>query len=266
MTKKCLSTNDELVPTAARSEDGRLRIRHSSFVIRHSSFVICFLLLSATACLAQTDVLRFRREYAPADRLQDCCARDGAKYLPMEPAQFERLLKVARSSAFATLSRGGRGPALAAVVSAEYRARLDGMAGTDGGRLVDGLATLDVVHLADSVHSAGGETLLPLEPCGLAIGKASWAGDPPQPASLGIGENGILGLRVRRSGKLRFDWSLVGRHSVSGNSVGGNSVSGNSANGAIDFHIELPPCPASKLILDLPENTTPSVTKVGSRQ
>ena len=42
--------------------------------------------------------LRFRRVYAPADQVEDW-PRGNAKYMPMEPAEFERLLKIAQSTA-----------------------------------------------------------------------------------------------------------------------------------------------------------------------
>ncbi len=174
-----------------------------------------------------SDPLRFRRVYVPSDGLEEQLARDGIKYLPMEPAEFEQLLKAAGSG-----SPVGQGPALTALTSAEYRARLE------GNNLVEGVATLEIVHSADE------EALLPLEPCRLAVAGATWTGETPEAASLGIREDNTLVVPVSRSGRLQFDWSLGGRR---------------GASGTITLQVALPPCPASALILDLPDGSTPTV-------
>ena len=167
--------------------------------------------------------LRFRRVYAPANREKEW-PRGNVRYLPMAPDEFERLLKTVRGAA-----HGAPTSPATAVAAAEYEARLD------GDQLVDGQGTLHVEHCAE------GRALLPLDPCGLAIGKAAWAADPPQPATLGLGLEGKLQLLVEQSGRLQLDWSLRGHRDESG---------------TVTFQCEFPPCPAIRLTLDLPEDAT----------
>jgi len=170
--------------------------------------------------------IRFRRVFAPADRLPDW-PRGDSRYLPIEPAEFERLLETARSGTPGSRTlTAGRG------IRAEYRAHLQ------DDLLLAGRATLQVVHSAEA------PVLLPLDPCGLAIDTASWAdveqtGEGPREATLGLGEDGKLKVLVQRSGRLEFDWSLLGSR---------------DASGAVSFDFGLPVCPTNRLILDLPEN------------
>jgi hypothetical protein len=191
--------------------------------------------LSNTACCAggaelpgggkTAQVLRFRRVYAPADRVEDW-PRGDVKYMRMEPAEFDRLLKAAQS----TTSRDQAFLA-ARIVAAQYQAELD------GDQLTAGRGTLQVVQ------SAGARTLLPLDPCGLAIGKAHWAGDKPRGATLGLGVDATLQVLTEGSGQLEFQWSLAGQH---------------DAEDVLNFRFELPASPANRLILDLPEKMTPA--------
>lgn len=175
------------------------------------------------------DPLQFRRIYILADRMKDWLPGN-VKYLPIDRAEFERLLAVAR-----TKTSDARASAAARLVTAEYRARLV------GDRLAAGQATLEVIHAAEARVS------LPLDPCRLAIGKARWAtappgADQPEAATLGLGVDGRLEVLVERSGRLEFDWSLAGRRDVAG---------------AVGFQIQLPSCPTNRLILDVPEDITP---------
>lgn len=194
-------------------------------------------------------VLHFRRVYAPADRIEDW-PRGNVPYMPIDAAEFERLLKAAR-----TARPGGGASAAARVVAARYRARLSGE-----GPLV-GQAEFEVVHGAEA------PVLLPLDPCNLAIGKASWdpqpseaSGNPgagndaapeaepqPAPASLGAGVGGNLAVLVERSGRLTVDWSLRGTHPSSD---------------TVDLDMQLPRCPVNQFLLDLPEDVVP-VADVG---
>ena len=176
-------------------------------------------------------VVRFRRVYAPADQLQDW-PLGNVQYMPVEPADFERLVQTSQTTA-------ARTSVAARAVTAQYRGRMD------GAELITGQATVDV-ELSD-----GAATLLPLGPCGLAISNARWSGGEStpggpdegrqSPASLGAGYDGELAVLVEKSGRLEFDWSLAGRR---------------DAAGAVTFRFEAPSCPASRLILDLPEEMT----------
>ena len=85
-------------------------------------------------------------------------------------------------------------------------------------------------------------TLMSLESCGLAVGRAHWTSDTSKAATLGLGSDGDLAVLVTRSGQLAFEWSLSGRRDDTG---------------TLDFALELPPCPSSLLILDLPRDLTP---------
>jgi len=204
--------------------------------------------------------LQFRRVYAPADRVEDWPWGKG-RYLPMDAARFERLLAAARNTA-----ADARPPAAAGWANGRYQARLVGYGpgSSDLLALTDGKATLQVIHTADN------PVLLPLDPCGLAVTGARWGStektektetadaEPgevrrpevedrsdgePNEAVLGLGADGTLQALVSRSGVLNLDWSLSGVRDPSG---------------AIEFQIELPPSPANRFILDLPEELRPS--------
>jgi hypothetical protein len=161
---------------------------------------------------------RFRRVYAPADGLNQWPG--GAKYLPIESAEFDRLLSAAQGSSSATASA-----AAVRTLVARYEARLD-----PEGRIA-GEGLLEIASTAQT------PVLLPLEPCNLAVSKARW-GDPlATPAVWGLASDGRSQLLVERSGQLRWQWSLAPRH---------------DAADAVHYQFELPPCPVSRLTLDLP--------------
>ncbi|MFH1923568.1 MAG: hypothetical protein ABIP48_27225 [Planctomycetota bacterium] len=173
--------------------------------------------------------VQYVRVFVPADRLQDW-ARGKVRYVPVAPDEFEQLVK--RAGAAGRASRASVG---AAVVSARYVARLEGAA------LIDGEASLEVVHSADA------PVMLPLDPCGLAIDEASWAGEDEllhEDARFGLGADGRFGVLVERASSprsLEFGWSLGGRR---------------DAEGAIHFLWEAPRCSSSRLVLDLPDSVT----------
>jgi len=184
--------------------------------------------LRKPACGAEAPgVLRFRRIYAAADRYKDWPGFD-KKHIPVDPAEFERLLKAANVP-----SRMVRAAA-ARTVAAEYRARLA------GDQLTAGQAVLRVVQTTET------SGMLILEPCNLAIGKASWFNlaqtNQPKAVAIGLGADGVLAARVERSGRLEFTWSLSGNR---------------DAAEAVHFSFELPPSPANRLLLDLPDQTAP---------
>jgi len=173
-------------------------------------------------------VVRFRRVYAPADQLQDW-PLGNVPHMPMEPADFERLVRISQSSADRTSTA-------VRAVTAHYRGRLE------GAESLVGQAAVDIAC------SAADATLLPLGPCGLAVGNARWNGGETtsggsdeafqNPAALGAGYDGELAVLVEKSGRLEFDWSLAGRRDTAG---------------AVTFRIQLPHCPVTRLTLDLPE-------------
>ncbi len=172
----------------------------------------------------------FIRIYVQADRLQEFfqtqgLSREKVRYLPVDPEQFERLIEAAR-----TASRTDRALAGAAITSALYEGRLE------GDTLVGSEASLEVVQTAD------GPGMLPLDPCGLAIGEARFSGNDQQPAPLGAGADGRLLALVERSGRLQFDWSLRGVPDLGG---------------GVRFPWEVPACPSTRLVLDLPQGMTP---------
>jgi hypothetical protein len=210
-------------------------------------------LASALAAKAQEPAeaaeLRFRRVYAPADRISDWPTGEG-KYLPLESDEFEQLLSLARSG-----PPDRQGSFTSRTVAAEYQAELSGE------QLLSGRATLEITH---SGQSAG---MLSLEPCNAAICKTAWLlpdidakgevegkGDSRifdaqkmgQSPVMGFGPDGRLQVLVEQSGKLSFDWSLTGRR---------------DAGGVIVFSCEFPTCPVNVLRLDLPENLTPASDK-----
>ncbi len=180
----------------------------------------------APPAVKEAPPLVYRRMFAPADRME-LWPRGGARLVPMQAAEFERLTSIARMAA-----SGSDASIAAAVASAGYRAKLSGDV------LTEGEASLEIVHTAQ------GAVMLPLDPCGLAVSKAAWSVDESKPAQLGLGADGKLRVLVERSGMLKLAWSLRGRR---------------DAAGAEDFSLELPPAPSSHLILDLPEKTVPLV-------
>jgi len=169
--------------------------------------------------------LRFRRVYAPADRLSDW-PKGKSRYIPVEPAEFERLLKEGQASA-----ADDRAPATTRLLKAEYKAQLI------GDQMAAGEAVFEVAHGTD--HSA----LLPLEPFSLAIGKATWSGEPAAKAVLGSAQDSPLLALVERPGVLRLEWTLVGRRDSSD---------------ALNFTLDLPSCPINRFVLELPETMTPA--------
>jgi len=181
--------------------------------------------------------MQYVRVYVPVDRLRlEDCRDESVRYLPVDPDQFERLL-----SSVETTGRATPASSMAAVVSARYTARLEGET------LVDGEASLEVVHPTE------GRVMLPLDPCSLALDEASWAGEQAEIARVGLDADKRLGLLVEPpiggasscptgwAGRLQFGWSLRGRRDPTG---------------AVNFQWEVPPCPATCLVLDLPSGVT----------
>ena len=171
--------------------------------------------------------LRFRRVFAPADRMTDW-PRGEWKYLPIDAAEFERLLSSVRNAA-----AGAGAPSGVRIVMARYTARWE------AAQTLRGEATWEIA-------AAGGVTaLLALDPCNLALGKARWLGaDTAPPAVLGSDDDGKLRMLVERPGTAAAAWSLLGRHDAGPRAV---------------FSFALPPCPVNQLTLDLPLGLVPAV-------
>lgn len=199
------------------------------------------------------EAIRFRRVFAPADRLQDW-PRDNARYVPMAREEFETLVRDAMQAADRSHAAAPPTP-----VSARYSARLL------GDSLVDGEAVYEV-----ATPTAGPFTVW-LDPCNLALAEATWLGQPPQPAELTTGADGRIGVRAAGPGQLRVRWSLRAsgnshRPGLSSLSVGGLE---RPALGSIEFPLELPACPVNHLALVLPRSLAPRVdgaivSRVGS--
>lgn len=180
---------------------------------------------AATVARAQPDStpIAIRRVYAPVDRLTEWPLGTD-RYLPLDAAEFERLLSVARASS------AGPDAALAVrLTSAEYRARLEGE------QFVDGRAEL---HVETSTPSGG---LLPWNGTDLALSQPAWKTPRAAPAILGLAPASAAALLVERSGTLAVHWSLRGRA---------------DDDGSILFPLQLPPCAVNRLVLDLPDTAT----------
>ncbi|MDZ7619855.1 MAG: hypothetical protein U1E05_22885, partial [Patescibacteria group bacterium] len=132
-----------------------------------------------TAAAGGSEVLRFRRVLAPAASREDWPLGQ-QKYLPIGPADFEKLL----SEATAPVAVANRSPVAPRISQAEYAARLD------GNRLIEGSGLLWVEHASET------RSLMRLDPCGLAVSKAFWADEDPRPAILGLGVGDALDLLV----------------------------------------------------------------------
>ena len=152
----------------------------------------------------------------------------------MDAAEFQRLVEAANAR---------RSPARTAppavVAAARYEAKWLGE------RLV-GKAALEVILAGPA------PAVLPLEPCNLAVGKASWRtadtreAKPPEPVALGADGDGKLQAVVDRSGRLGFEWSLAPRRDL---------------DGGVSFSFELPPTAAAELLLELPKRFVPAIDR-----
>ncbi|MCY2996376.1 MAG: hypothetical protein NTY19_52295 [Planctomycetota bacterium] len=203
--------------------------------------------------------LQYRWMFIPEDEI----TKLGEVYLPVKRSAFDQLLSTIRARQAAP----GRGARLA---EAAYTARLDRH------ELVEGQANLSIVH------SGKTPALLPLDPCGLVIGEATWASapspatpSPPNPgaktdgpsqpvgdtttvpgapdaklgqeAKLGLNDRGQWVAYVETSGTLQFPWSLKG---------------GRGPLGEVRLELRLPACPVNHLVLEIPTGFKP-VTEQG---
>jgi hypothetical protein len=170
--------------------------------------------------------LRFRKVFVPQGDIE-ALKRD---YMPIRRDKFEQLLAEIESQSAAP------GQLAARIQRAEYTAVLD------GAQLINGQAKLDVVHHATDA------SLLPLAPCNLALGPATWQGDEDgeRAASLGMDPQGALVAIVERSATLQLPWT---------------------ANGTVNqlreiaFDLALAPSGLNRIQLELPTNLTPTVDR-----
>jgi hypothetical protein len=167
--------------------------------------------------------LRYRRIFAPADRVQDW-PRGRVRYVPVDGDEFERLIKAAQDQP------GGVGGVLAAaLIQAEYSADFDGV------DTLTGSARCEIRHTTRS------RALLPLAPFGFALRRAWWRSETEpnvrKPVQLGVGPDGKLALPVDENGELEFEWSLRGER---------------DADGRLSFALQFPRCAASEMTLSLP--------------
>ncbi len=185
----------------------------------------CALILSTVLAQAQDPPLRFRKIFVPQHDIEEL-KRD---YMPLNRQKFQELLADLDSQSKA------KGKVLARVERAEYSAVLDGR------QLIDGEAQLHVVHLADDV------SLLPLAPCDLALGAATWHDQlGQQPATVGVDPQGLLVAIVDRSASLHMPWTANGQV---------NQLH------EIAFDLTLAPSGMNRLRLQLPINLTPFVDR-----
>ncbi|MCS7304849.1 MAG: hypothetical protein NZ602_07055 [Thermoguttaceae bacterium] len=168
--------------------------------------------------------LRFIRVFAPADRISDWPWGE-MKYVPVEPAEFERLIQLGEVSASKPKEE-------AKISWVKMRASLS------GATLLEGECTLRI----QTPNQQGGLLRWPKWP--LAVRTAAWvdaAGQPLEPALLGVNESGQMELATARTGQIRVEWSLQGQQ----DSVG------------LRFDLALPACGHTELVLDLPETLRP---------
>jgi len=211
----------------------RRRHLHRTAAVLLFALVVCctaaprWVVAGETASL-ESESLRFRRVFVPADRLNQL-PRDNTRYVPINKGEFEALVERVRLDA--AMSPGNMPQA---VIGARYTARLI------DDSLAEGEAVLDV-RLPDASVS-----MLWLAPCGIAIGEAAWLGEHPQPATLAVNEDGQVGVRSPRDGKLQLKWSLRGQRGTWRD---------------IEFHFELPACPSSHMAIVLPKGLAPLVDR-----
>ena len=167
----------------------------------------------------------FRRIFAPADRVADW-PRGQTNYLPIESAEFERLIRLVEGAGAASELGSAQ------LVSANYEAQL-----VDDDTLVGNFAW-------QVSHGAKQAALISLDPAGIALHRATWLDGTD--AAVGNGSDGRLALLVDRAGEVRGEWSLRGER---------------TAAGSVTFKIDLPAAVCSRLRCDLPEKMTVSTDR-----
>lgn len=159
---------------------------------------------------------RFHRTFIPADEVRSQAWTGG--YLPVDSAEFERLLEAVQTAATGAPARS------AEIESGQYTAQL---VGED---LLVGTGTMRLARRSE------GPSSLTLDPFNLALSGARWSDEGGKTAVLGTGPDGRVRTLVEGT-QLECDWSLRGERTSSG---------------AVAFALELPNCPMARFTLDAP--------------
>ncbi len=178
--------------------------------------------LAAVATEEPSAPFSLRRVFVPAERM-DQWPLGAQRYLPVEQAEFERLLSAVPQSA----ARDGL-PAVQ-FTEAQYTARVVN-------DQLQGEALLQVAPTGDLPAS------LLWDNCNLAVARARWSRDPNREATLALAPDGRRVLLVEAVDRLRVEWSLAGRRHTAG---------------GLHFILSLPPCVLNQFLLELPERLTP---------
>ncbi|REK11583.1 MAG: hypothetical protein DWQ37_13805 [Planctomycetota bacterium] len=160
----------------------------------------------------------FRREFLPAEALDRRTWKDG--YLPVDAKEFEQRLRDVYDRA-----RGAPATHAPRIERATYRARLEAE------DLLVGTAELELSAVDEP-------TLLALVPFSGALESAAWNNPEARPALVGVAPDG--GLRALVEGEqLQLAWSQRGER---------------TASGAVQFALELPGSPLSRLEIEAPDD------------
>lgn len=182
---------------------------------------------------AGAEPLSFRRVYVPADR-PELWPRDSSRYVPMDAAEFEDLVRSLRAVP-PGMSDLGR----TRLLHAEYEARL---VEPD---LLQGRALLHWEHQGDE------PVLAPLAGWELPLSSAAWEGADASAPLIGTGPDGTTWVLVDRSGTLAASWTLRGQP---------------EGEGAVNFPLALAKTAVSSLALELPLPLAPAFSAGVSRQ
>ncbi len=173
-------------------------------------------LAPAAATARESALPAFHRTFIPADEIANQVWSGG--YLPVESAEFERLLEAVQTAASGAPSKS------AEIESGQYTAELV------GDDLLVGAGTLRLARCSDAPSS------LALDPCNLALSAARWPEKGGKPAILGTGPDGRVRTLVEGT-QFACEWSLRGVR---------------TASGAVNFSLQLPNCPMARFTLDTP--------------
>lgn len=177
--------------------------------------------------------LQYRRVFVPADRTADW-PTGGAQYLPIERAEFERLVQQSEER------RQLRRPGGAQLAAAHYSARLA------EGDLLAGIAAFDLRLIDES------PAVVSLAPWHAVVLRGRWLDDDavaePAPAKLGLwsGAEGdqVYGLLVEHAGKVELDWQATP-----------------ARRGAeLEFALQLPNAVSQRFAVELPPGATPTIS------
>lgn len=152
-------------------------------------FAALLLLVARTWSAEPDDAPLYRRVFVPEEDLRT----EARGLIPLKREEFER-----RAAALARQPRHAA-PGRSRIQQADYYGRLV------RDQIVDGKSQLMIGSSSPS------EVFLSLEPCSLALGKATWDEAPSfRPARLGVGPQVGLGVIVEKAGRLAIPWSLHG--------------------------------------------------------